>query len=352
MIAYRTGVEREDETLTNPVVIVVPYLTLDRAYEFGDWWIGPVDVYTGQWLPRPLRTSTRQLLRRFVNVDRQPVTAPTLIASRTTGAGGPMPPADTIAALTLAVQFGTLATNPTWKCRSGDELKAVVLENVDIWFQPVDLAEKFISLQRGTRVRVLGGGHRFSDRALRIPPPLELPSQRVAAFDPAIAGAVHSVLINPPEGSDLAIRLRPAIRWWLKAWSNNANVSSDDRILFLKTAIEALTDTSQTDQSAKILTEMFQRVPETDRSDLIWKENEPSYPKTDGTAGPNPQAALTHFICNFGFQRNRVIHDGAATTHEYVQQGSEYSGCLVDVADRVVREAILVALAECGHPDL
>ena len=290
-----------DETPTNPVVIFAPYLRLVRAYEFADWWLGPVDAYVGRWFPSRLRTAARQLLRRFVDVDRHPVTAPTLIASRTAGVGGDLPLPDTIAALTLAVQFGTLAANPTWRYKPGDEVKAVALENVDIWFQPVDLAERFISLQRGTRVKMLGGGHRFNDRSLRIPPPLELPPQRTAAFDSAIAGAVYSVLTDPPEGSDLAVRLRPTIRWWLKAWSNNANVSSDDRILFLKTAIEALTGKSDTVQAASALTEMFRRVPATERADLLWKEDEPSFPKTPDTAGPNPQPALTHFICNFGY---------------------------------------------------
>lgn len=341
-----------DDTPTNPVVIFAPYLRLVRAYEFADWWLGPVDAYVGRWFPSRLRTAARQLLRRFVDVDRHPVTAPTLIASRTAGVGGDLPLPDTIAALTLAVQFGTLAANPTWKYKPGDEVKAVALENVDIWFQPVDLAERFISLQRGTRVKMLGGGHRFNDRSLRIPPPLELPPQRTAAFDPAIASAVYSVLTDPPEGSDLAVRLRPTIRWWLKAWSNNANVSSDDRILFLKTAIEALTGKSDTAQAASALTEMFRRVPATERVDLLWKEDEPSFPKTPDTGGPNPQPALTHFICNFGYQRNRIIHDGAATTLTYVQDGSEYSGHFVDVADRIVREAVLVALDECGYPDL
>jgi hypothetical protein len=334
------------------VVIIAPYLTLDQGYEFDDWWIGPVRAYTGRWQPSGLRRAVEQLLRRFVDVERVPIVAPTLIANRTDGVGGPMLSPDTIEALRLTVQFGVLAANPTWPYAGWDGLKAVALENVDIWFQPVDLADKFISLHRGTRIRTLGGGYRYNDQSLRIPPPLELASQRTATFDPDIAEALLGVLTNPPAGNDQALRLRPAIHWWLKAWANNANTSNDDRVLFLKTAIEALTGESAPSKAANVLHEMFQRTPPANRGELLWQDDEPSYPKRPGYDGPNPQTAFSHFICAFGYQRNRIVHDGAATAHTYVQEGSRYEGHFVDVADRIVREAILVALGECGYSGL
>lgn len=47
-----------------------------------------------------------------------------------------------------------------------------------------------------------------------------------------------------------------------------------------------------------------------------------------------------------------MIHDGSSGRSIYSEVGSPYVGPIAEVADRVAREAILIAMGTAGHPDV
>jgi hypothetical protein len=267
-----------------PIVAFCPYLPLHRAFEFAEFWIGPIDSFTGAWEPPELEHAVRRLLTRFVAVGGQPIMRPSLIATRKGPVVDGKPPTDH-EALAHAVAVATLVGNPRHPdAEQDDAWKVVTADNCDLWIQPIDLHMSRIALERGSRVRTLAAGYRFSDEKFVVPPPLELHSEGGGSFDPDIAEAVFQVISAPDATTapDLAGRLRQAVRWWVKSRRNSPSLSWEDRIVHLRIAVDALVGSDRTSSAVRWLNELFSSANETDSDDLLWAGGHGSFERTWG----------------------------------------------------------------------
>jgi hypothetical protein len=61
---------------------------------------------------------------------------------------------------------------------------------------------------------------------------------------------------------------------------------------------------------------------------------------------------LEHWFFAFARTRNAILHDGAAPQMTYDEPGSAYGGPMLWTAERVLREAIRVALGRFGYDQL
>lgn len=337
----------------HPVIVICPYLQLDKPHTIGPWWIGPASQFPGPWNPSELKNVTEVLLRKFVDVKGDPVINPTLIARLDHGAGETMPDFDTINALRLAVAFATLSQNPTLPYKPWDAWTAISADNVDVWFQPVDLNEHTITLSRGSRIETMEPVHVVASDLFVVPPPLELPSARTATFDDRIARAVYDVVIRPHTTSNEdAARLAQAVRWWTKAWANSASISDEDRVVFYKTAIDTLTDTDKTHIAGQRLTDLFESLSEDQRNGLMWQPNQARYDRVHRHQTYPSLPAIEHWTLAFGDCRNDIAHRGRTESLVYTHEDSPYNGPILATADRLIREALVVTLALLGHGEL
>jgi hypothetical protein len=217
----------------------------------------------------------------------------------------------------------------------------------------------------GIMVRTKGGGYRIADKELAIRPPLDLhwPIGPCGA-DSTCLDAVYSVVLaslDAPRTTPAADRLSAAIGWLIKTWRNTATVHFGERIVFLKTAFEALTGTSDSWQSAKQLRALFEAVPDTSDSDseqLIWSPAEkPVHTvqrRVKGVQTPVHITDLQHWFLQFAYARNLIIHDGIVPSLNYASPTppSTYDGHMVFTAEFLLRAVIKVSLAPLGYPDL
>lgn len=151
------------------------------------------------------------------------------------------------------------------------------------------------------------------------------------------------------------------MHWVVKSWMNSPSISETDRLVFLKTASEALTgETRRSVDAARALRAVFedavgQEGDGVGLDQLLWHSDEPTFTRSWIRAGRQAEyelSALEHWYMALADARNDVVHAVASPTLVYAQRGSLYEGPLVEVADRVMREAIAVELGAIGHPEV
>ena len=132
------------------------------------------------------------------------------------------------------------------------------------------------------------GGYKISDPDLVLRPPLDLHMPILTPSpDPLVlAGIYETVLrsLRSPGENPTADRVRVAVQWFTKAWSNTRAIQWPERLVYLKTAFEALTGTSKNWKSAHILRKTFEALPHTTEKDseiLVWSpEEKPVHTRT------------------------------------------------------------------------
>lgn len=133
-----------------------------------------------------------------------------------------------------------------------------------------------------------------------------------------------------------------------------------ERVVFLKTAFEAMTGTSKSHVSAQTLRQLFEAVPDTSPTDselLVWSPSEtPVHPWTFAKNG-KPQTlqitGLEHWFMSFADARNAIIHQGVVPSLIYTNpSNTEYEGSFAFTAEFLLRAIIKVSLAQVGYPDL
>ncbi len=134
----------------------------------------------------------------------------------------------------------------------------------------------------------------------------------------------------------------------MKAWANSSSIADEDRIVFLKIAIDALTGTDKTDGAKNELISWFTALEPTSTRGLLWAPDQPAFERTSRSGKTIPETAFGHWLHAFADQRNHIVHHGHSTSLTYEVADSPYNGHYVDVADRVVCEALLVGLHRCG----
>lgn len=324
---------------------------------FAQWMIGPLEEHDGAWRDAEFEQQAKAFLGKFQDADGKPIKSPTLIGKSKDGLNGVFPGEREFEALQLAIHFAALEANPPWEPEA-DGSFAVTTDNTDLWAQPLNPGGH-VAMQRGSLLRVLSGGWQVTDDRFVIRAPLELhmPVSPVS-LDSDFLGAIYEVVL---EDDPLARRITTGIRWLAKSWQNSASIGFDDRIVMLRTAFEALTGSSRIRIALPALEAFFQQLRDRGETDdsteqLIWRPSETATRTFTYMEGGKPKSEqltdLGHWSSTFGQARHIVVHEGQTPNLLYEEPGSRYNGPLFNIGERVLREAIKVALIQLGYPDL
>ena len=205
--------------------------------------------------------------------------------------------------------------------------------------------------------------YQMSCEDLPIRPPLDLHMPiGICAVDAKCLEAVYQTVwqsLQTPETDATAGRLRIAIGWFAKAWRNTGTVTYEDRVVFLKTAFEALSGTSNSRCTARFLRQLFEAIPHTtplDSKRLVWSPEERAVHTLTGKNGkpyPDLFTDLERWFMAFADVRNEIIHKGKSpSSWEYSGSNAAYDGHFVFTAEFLLRAAIKVSLSSHGYPDL
>lgn len=350
---------------TKPYVVFLPYLPLREPTEVGDWVLHPIDIFDGPWQSARFEDLSRQFIAAFRGPNNEAIALPTLAARRERGCDGVLPDRVELAALRRSVEFAALDKNPIWSedisSGSMQALQALTTDNAEVHVWPIDLGDGRVAQERGFVVSTLAGGFRIADDLAITPPEeLRLPFGSVT-LDRVIATAVYRTVAGQIEGVEPAETARVArvISWLAKAWRNTPSISWEDRIVFLKTAFEALTGSSKTHETGAELRRLFEEVVVGDAREyatdhLLWSPSEaPTRPFTDRSGKTWGCTDLEHWFRSFGEARNSVIHgDVLSQDFLYEEVGSAYNGPMFHTGERLLREATKVELTRLGHDRL
>ena len=283
-----------------------------------------------------------------------------------------MPSEEELKALELALAFGFLDANPK---RQRDVVQeawgTVTTDNVELYLWPIDLEQGGVSLSTGFLVQVKTGGYTVGNPRLFLSPPLDL-HMPIGAPSPdplVLTGIYETVLcsLRSPGTKREADRVRVAVEWFAKAWRNTSTVHHPERLVFLKTAFEAVTGTSNGYRSARIIRRIFEELPDTTESDseiLVWSpEEEPAHTRTwkdkSGRSRCTQITDLEAWFIAFSDVRNAIIHEGKVPELTYPNSNSDqpialrsvYHDHLFFTAERLLRGTIKVLLAQLGYKD-
>ncbi len=349
--------------MAHPYLMFCPYLNLGRALPCGTWELGPLEAFDGRWADPRFETQAKSFLQKFVDTNGKPIERPTLIAPRQSAIDGTLPTPAELEALESAIGFAFLDRNPRLGAESKHQgWQVITTDTAELFVWPVDVEEGYVTVTSGLMVRTHGGGYTISDPELVIRPPLDLHSGSVGRPDEQLLSAVYTMVlgsVTSPGANITADRLRVAIGWLLKAWRNTATVHFAERVVFLKTAFEAITATNKTYVSAERLRALFESltdVGESDHEQLLWSPAETenrTWTWTEGGKQKTDQVTeLEYWFNSFGAARNKIIHDGIVPSMAYAEPGSSYEGHYVFTAEYLLRAVIKVSMGPLGYPDL
>jgi hypothetical protein len=307
-----------------------------------------VSQFKGPWAP-DLEPVAKQFLRGFRDASGNRIADPTLIAHATRGVDGAMPRRAEWRALQQALDFAVLNSNP-YVVR-GDGSAVATSDNSEIFVWPIDVASRRLATRYGLLVRVTTGGLVIGPQLkIAAPPDMHLPFNSVRIESPEFIDVLYKVLARHTSPKHLSIAT--SVHWLAKAWRNSESVNWDDRLVMLKTGFEALTGSSKTPVAAAYLRDLFAGTKMTKREakHFLWKPAEKPnriYSWTDRGGGVHNENAtpLEHWFRTFGDARNAIIHKGRSANQTYRVKGSAYNGVHFFVAQRVLREAIRVEVA-------
>ena len=342
----------------NPVVIAFPFLPLAEPVTFGTWWLGPVADFDGPWAGAALERMGVKYLNSFRDAHGKPISNPALLASIDDGVTGARPEDAERAAVRKAIAFAVIDRNPVCGTTHVSGHRCTTADNADYWEQPIDVDNGSIALERAGRVTQSIYGLSIADRCFAIAATPETVVPRTPVYlDELIVAALYDILLRAPadESAERAVRVSTAISWLEKSWLHSMSIGWDDRLVFLKTGFEALTGESSTPKDMKALVRIFgsaqcQFGSEIGLEGLLRQS-------TEGTRtrhvkrGSCEVTDLEHWYGALADARNTIVHEGRVPDLCYEESGSPYSGHLVEVGDRVLREAIKVEIGNLGYPD-
>lgn len=347
-------------------LLFCPYLPLPDSngitVRFADWELGPLQSFEDRWANPRFEDQAKAFLSKFVGPINESPINPTLICRAGNQLDGQKPSEKEIRALELSLIFAFVDRNP--RMRQGDSHKAwamVTADNAELHLWPIDLDEGRITLSTGYLVPVIIGGYKIGDPGLAIRPPLDLHLPISSSTpDPFVLTGIYKTILRSlrsPREDPTADRIRVAVEWFAKAWSNSRSVQWPERLVYLKTAFEALTGTSNNWRSARKLRKIFEALPHTIKEDseiLVWSpEEQPVHDRPWVDKGGQPQATpitdLEHWYIAFGKARNTIIHEGRIPQANYSGPNPAYSGPFVLTAEFLLRTVIKVLLSDLGY---
>ena len=154
--------------MPSPCLAFCPYLPMEEPIEFGDWELGPLAEFEERWADPDFKTQAKAFLAKFVDGAGKPIKRPSLLCRRQGLIDGTSPSPQEIEALTAAIAFAFLDTNP----RRHPSWCVVTTDNTEPFFWPIDLASGDVIVTTGIMVRTTKC--QMSDEDLTIRPPLDL----------------------------------------------------------------------------------------------------------------------------------------------------------------------------------
>ena len=350
--------------MAHPYLAFCPYLPVSEIIEFADWQLGPLAAFDDRWADQEFKTQSQAFLGKFVDTAGKQIKNITLLCRRDGRIDGQLPAPSEIEALETAMAFAFLDENPRHTPASRQHSWMVLTaDNTDPYFWPIDVDAGYVTVTTGYMVRTLGGGYRISDPELVIRPPLDLHTALGShTADAACLDAVYRIVLQSLQTSGTnpsADRIKTAIGWFAKAWRNTATVHFPERLVFLKTAFEAITGTSKSYLSARALRQLFEALPDTSPDDskmLVWSPAEtPTHTRTFTKNGKEHTDLITDFelwFMAFADARNAIIHEGIQPPMVFSGSNPEYDGPFVFTAEFLLRAVVKVSLGNFGYPDL
>ena len=220
-----------------------------------------------RWADRRFKDKATAFLRKFVGPHGKKIKNPAILCRKGTKLDGKQPSREEVRSLELSLAFAFVDGNPRSLPENRDEgWGRVTTDNAELYGWRIDLKQDCITINAGYMVLVTTGGYKICDNNL-IGPPLDLymPPRNLAPDPLVLTGIYETVLgsLRSPGENLTADRVRVAVEWFTKAWRNTATVQFPERLVFLKTAFEALTGTSSTWKSAQKLRLFFEELPDT-----------------------------------------------------------------------------------------
>ena len=157
-----------------PCLAFCPYLPMNDPIEFGDWELGPLAEFEERWADPKFKKQAKAFLAKFVDGDEEQIERPSLLCRRQGKIGGTSPSTEEIEALTAAIAFAFLDTNPRRRTSLPGQPSwcVVTTDNTEPFFWPIDLASGDVIVTTGIMVKT--SNYQMSDEDLTIRPPLDL----------------------------------------------------------------------------------------------------------------------------------------------------------------------------------
>lgn len=354
--------------MPHPHLLFCPYLPLSpdtSPIAFADWELGPLEAFEDRWADPRFKDQATSFLGKFLEPNNESIDSPVLLCKKGKLLDGEQPTSDELVALGLALVFSVVDRNPRSSPENTDRGWGIVTaDNAELYAWPIDLEQGHVTLTAGQLVQVRTGGYKISDAKLVLRPPTDLHMPLSAASpDPLLLTGVYEAVLSSlrfPGKNPTADQVRVALVWFAKAWPNTTAVQWPERLVYLKTAFEALTGTSSNWKGACKLREIFEALPNITKRDskiLVWSpEEEPVHTRTWTSKNGKSQSALTtdleHWFLAFGNARNIIVHEGGYPDLTYSNRNSAYNGPFFFTGEYLLRGVIKILLSELGYDNV
>ena len=348
--------------MTHPYLFFCPYLPLpptDKPVEFADWELGSLQSFKDRWADPRFKAQATTFLSKFSRTDGEPIKNPALLCRKGKLLEGHKPSREEVRALELSLAFAFIDRNPRFLPENSDEAWGrMTADNAELFLWPIDLEQGRVTTITGCIIRVRTGGYQIGDTKLVLRPPIDLhlPIKAPSPDPLALTGIYETVLgsLCSPSQDSAADQIRIALEWFVKAWRNTATLHFPERLVFLKTAFEALTGSSKSWKSAEKLLEIFKNLRHTTERDaaiLIWSPKEkPVHTRTwcdkKGCLQSKLITDLEHWFIEFSDARNKIIHEGKLQPLTYSGSNPAYKGEFFFTAEFLLRGVIKVLLSK------
>lgn len=351
--------------MPHPYLLFCPYLPIspDEVIAFADWELGSLEYFNDRWADCRFKDQATAFLKKFVGPNEKPIDNPALLCKAGEQLDGQKPSDNELIALRLSLVFAYVDINPRAQAETQEGSGIVTADNAELHAWPIDLEQGRVTLTSGELVEVNVGGYKIGDPGLVLRPPLDLHMPLFPRSpDPLVLAGIYKTVLHslrsPRETSagsqvDPADRIRVAVEWFEKAWLNTRAIQWPERLVYLKTAFEALTGTHTNWKSARRLREIFEALPNTAERDsevLVWSPAEkPVHLRhwSDKRGRPKCERItdLEHWFIAFGNARNTIIHKVGLPEFEYSGHNASYNGPFFFTAEYLLRAVIKVLLS-------
>ena len=323
---------------------------------FAGWELGPLQSFEDRWADPRFKDQAITFLHKFVGTDNKPIDNPALLCKAGKQLDGQKPPDKEVRALELSLVFAVVDCNPRGDPETPkDGSFMVTTENAALQQWPIDVEHGYFTKIMGGIVEVRTFNRCTIDDPKRVlSPPLDLHMPIFAPSpDPLVLTGVYETVLRSlrsPGEKVTTDRIRVAVDWFAKAWHNTETLEHPERLVYLKTAFEALTGKSKTHESARELRRIFEDLPGTTVEDskfLVWSpEEKPVHTRTwNGQSKSTLITDLEAWFIAFGDARNTIIHEGQVPQLMYSGQNPAYNGHFVFTAEFILRGVIKALLA-------